>query len=286
MLFDRYIAVDWSAANGKKTGSDSIWIADLSRDGLSVENPSTRAEALASLIRRLSSTKRERVFAGFDFPFGYPKGAAEAIAGKPGWAELWKLLRERVQDGDDNASNRFVVGGSINKAMRGGGPLYWGHHHMHAFDGLTRKRPLDRYSEIAEKRMAEARARTAQPVWKLYGNGSVGSQAMLGIARLEALRHHPVLGPEIAIWPFETDFTADLSKRIIVAEIYPSIVKVGATRKKPKDQVQVETMVGLFADRDSRGTFARLIDAPADLKPEQRKHAVEEEGWIVGLDLS
>ena len=32
-IFDRYIAVDWSANNGPKTGRDSIWIAEATASG-------------------------------------------------------------------------------------------------------------------------------------------------------------------------------------------------------------------------------------------------------------
>jgi hypothetical protein len=45
-----------------------------------------------------------------------------------------------------------------------------------------------------------------QPIWKLFGNGSVGGQALLGIPRLSALRNDEVLEPVFRVWPFETGF--------------------------------------------------------------------------------
>ena len=46
-IFDRYIAVDWSANNGPKTGKDSIWIGEATPAGpLPSRNPSTRSAAI------------------------------------------------------------------------------------------------------------------------------------------------------------------------------------------------------------------------------------------------
>src|SRR5690606_31281767 len=108
-LFDRYIAVDWSAANSPRTGVDSIWIGEYGPDGLAPSlNPPTRAEATALLIDRLRllRTAGARVFIGFDFVLGYPRGAARAIAGKRGWRAMWEAIVEAVEDGSDNRSNR------------------------------------------------------------------------------------------------------------------------------------------------------------------------------------
>ena len=83
-LFDRYIAVDWSAANERRTGKDSIWVAERGPEGARLSlNPSTRAEATSLVIERLKAARAagERVMVGFDFVFGYPRGASAAIAG-------------------------------------------------------------------------------------------------------------------------------------------------------------------------------------------------------------
>ena len=58
-LFDRYIAVDWSAANTPKRGKDSIWIGELGPDGRAPsENPPTRHAAMASITHRLLAALR------------------------------------------------------------------------------------------------------------------------------------------------------------------------------------------------------------------------------------
>ena len=82
-IFDRYIAVDWSANNGPKTGKDSIWIGEATPSGLlASRNPATRALAMADIEQTLlaARSRGERVMLGLDFVFGFPTGAAAAIA--------------------------------------------------------------------------------------------------------------------------------------------------------------------------------------------------------------
>lgn len=278
-LFDRYIAVDWSAANTPRTGKDSIWIADSAAASL---NPSTRHEAMAVLTDRLLAARAagERVMLGFDFVFGYPQGAAEAIAGSAAWRALWTHLHSVVVDNPDNSSNRFHVAAAINARLAA--PHYWGHPHQHRYDNLGPRRPAA-YATIPERRRAEIVARSAQPVWKLTGAGAVGSQSLLGIARLEALRRHPKLGADIAVWPFETDFADDLAAPITVVEIYPSLFPLDDPSVTPKDRGQVETCVRQFAAMDAAGALAAFLGAPAGIDAAEREALVREEGWIAGV---
>jgi precorrin-8X/cobalt-precorrin-8 methylmutase len=277
-LFDRYIAVDWSAANVPRRGKDSIWIADSAAESV---NPPTRHEAMAIIVDRLLAARaaNERVMLGFDFAFGYPKGAAEAITGSPGWRALWAHLAAVVVDNDDNSSNRFQVAVRTNAWL--GTPHYWGHPHQHSYDHLYPRRPKT-YAAIPERRHAEMLAGGTQPVWKLTGAGAVGSQSMLGIARLEALRHHAVLGPDIAIWPFETGFADALTRPITVAEIYPSLFRLDDASLKPKDRAQVETCVRRFAAADALGELSTFLSGPKFTR-RGLDIILQEEGWIVGI---
>jgi precorrin-8X/cobalt-precorrin-8 methylmutase len=166
-LFDRYIAVDWSAANSPKRGKDSIWIGELGRDGrVPSENPSTRHDAMASIASRLLAARqrRQRIMLGLDFVFGYPRGAAAAIgratglsdtsplAGEDGWGgdeprwlQLWSTLHRLVVDAPDNRSNRFQIAESLNLRLADG-PHFWGHPHQHSYPGLTPRRPATAYA--------------------------------------------------------------------------------------------------------------------------------------------
>src|SRR5260370_27448583 len=81
-MFDRYVAVDWSASSSPKTGANSIWICNLGGAGYPITtNPPTRGKAEEQLRDLLIEAidDRERVLIGFDFPYGYPQGFAAAL---------------------------------------------------------------------------------------------------------------------------------------------------------------------------------------------------------------
>jgi precorrin-8X/cobalt-precorrin-8 methylmutase len=278
-LFDRYIAVDWSAANERRTGKDSIWIAEFGRDGTPPSaNPPTRAEATALLIERIRAARAngERVMVGFDFVFGYPRGAARAIAGRAGWRAMWEAIDQAVTDTTENKSNRFDVAANFNKVLEL--QHFWGHPPHHRYADLTPTRPQHDYLHISEHRLAEKYARGPQSVWKLSGIGSVGSQSLLGIPRLRQLKAE---FPEAVVWPFETAFERDLSP-VTMVEIYPSMFATTGTIE-PNDREQVEVSVARFAELDAAGLLGEFLSAPGILLANQRRDALEEEGWIAGV---
>lgn len=291
-LFDEYLVCDWSAANSPKTGKDSIWIATATRrNGRIVttkpENIRTRHEAM-EIIRTACMKAAEdgrRLFAGFDFAFGYPAGTAKAVAGKADWRALWRVLGELIEDDDKNASNRFDVAAFLNRSCFSGTSPFWGHPAGRTYDGLGPKRPKTMPDGIAEKRRAETIMAGAQPVWKLAYTGAVGSQSLLGIARLEALRRDPALKRHIAVWPFETGFAQTLEKSVTLAEIYPSAFPVATKEGEVKDAAQVRTLASAFARLDKADRFRPLLDRPASLDDKALRDVLREEGWIVGAGL-
>ncbi len=284
-VFDTYIAVDWSAANTPKTGKDSIWISERAASGWASPslNPATRAEAMRHLEARIAQAlaTNERVFIGFDFPFGYPEGAAGRIGGTPTWQALWNALDELVTDDDNNASNRFDVASELNRRLSQTQRHFWGHPPGRDYGYLGPKKDRSAYGVIAEKRLVEKRTKSAQPVWKLSGVGCVGSQALLGIPRLNRLRAR--FGGQMAIWPFETDFERDLSRPVLIAEIYPSLVPIDPTIE-PKDRGQVEAFTAMLQKLDHLGELSNLLAAPETLSEPERVAVVEQEGWIVGVE--
>ncbi|HZY69192.1 MAG TPA: precorrin-8X methylmutase [Devosia sp.] len=278
-LFDRYIAVDWSAANERRTGKDSIWIAERGADGEQVSlNPSTRDEATSLLIERIGQARAagERVMAGFDFVFGYPRGTARAIAGKAGWRALWDTIGAAIHDSAENKSNRFEAAAGLNRTLDLA--HFWGHPPHHRYTSLQPTRPTHGYRHIAEHRLAETYARGPQPVWKLSGAGSVGSQTLLGIPRLQQIR---AAFPEARVWPFETAFESELGALALV-EIYPSMFPLSGM-VEPKDREQVEVSVRRFAELDAAGLLREFLSAPGVLLPGQKRDVLEEEGWIAGV---
>ena len=285
--FDAVIAVDWSAAAKPARGANSIWIACRRPDDASApapENPPTRAAALDRLAELLGERldAGERGLAGFDFPFGWPQGAAARIFGRPGWRAVWEGLAEGLSDAPDNANDRFDLAARLNR--RGG--AFWGHPNGPARPDLPARRPVP--FPHAEHRLAEtaASALGARPktVWQLNGAGSVGGQAITGIAALERLRAHPRLAGRVRIWPFETGFAppACAPGAAVFAEIYPSLLPPHPDAPV-KDAGQVRAMAEALAGLDRAGGLDALFAAPEGLTDPQRRAAETEEGWILGL---
>jgi len=276
-LFDGYLIVDWSANATPKRGKDSIWIAFASASGDPVElsNPATRSEACAAIIEHLDrATKRgKRLFAGFDFPFGYPKGTARALCGQDDWRAVWALLARMIEDDAENGNNRFAVASALNATWTAEGP-FWGHpwQHKDRYTNLLPKKP-DGYGEALppQRRQAEKEAKGAQETWKLYGAGSVGGQALTGIAALERIRH----ATGAKVWPFEALGEA---RAHVLAEIYPSLVPAHPG-EKIKDAGQVRAFAKVVSTLDANGDLAEVLSYPARLNDAIRM----EEGWILGL---
>lgn len=285
-LFDRYLAVDWSANNSPKQGADSIWIAERGPGGaLDSINPPTRTLAMQHVTERLREARAggERVFVGFDFPFGYPAGVVARLGAGTDWRDLWDLLERELSDDADNRSNRFDAAVRLNARLGEGGPQFWGCPAHLSSDWLSPTKNAD-FSEIAEFRVVERVAKGAKSTWQLAYAGSVGSQCLLGLKHLSALRRHPELGSEIAIWPFETDFERQIVRPITLAEIYPSLDGHDA-QVMPRDRAQVEAQVRLFAELDAAGRLHQRLSLPAAYEG-YRERLLAEEGWIVGAGQS
>ncbi len=289
--FASYIIVDWSGAAVPCRGADSIWFAAFTRSRralrrVALENPPTRAaatERLAALIAILAA--RGRVLVGFDFPFGYGAGTAAALVPhEPSWRGLWMALAAAIRDGDGNDNNRFELAESWNRRLSGAAFPFWGtpRNGARPLLGATKPRPHGA-GDMPERRFCELRMRRTQPVWKLAYTGSVGSQALLGIPRVWQLRRDPRLEAISAIWPFETGLADDPAKRVVFAEVYPSLVAPETIAGKPKDAGQVTALARHFARLDARGALAALFAADPALSVDERGIVVAEEAWILGV---
>ncbi len=277
--FDTVIVVDWSAANvpsPARPSPDAIWIG-VARDGaIDVSYHRTRTAAEVALIAVLDVELRagRRVLAGFDFPFGYPLGFATRLAGKPTAQAVWNWLDAHLQDGPDNRSNRFDLAASINTRFGGTGP-FWGRPANLNLPALPATKLVDYVGlNLPERRLVETQVPRAQPVWKLYTTGSVGSQALTGLPMIARLARRA----GCAVWPF-----GSVDAPLLLAEVYPSLlardVAAAAATGEIKDRAQVRLLAQALRILSKQGGLDALFQVP-------KGPATTEEGWILGAGHS
>jgi hypothetical protein len=300
-LFGAYVMVDWSAAAKPKTGKDSVWIGVLKRDvrfRLTFEafNPATRAAGEAQLRTVLADLRRrgDKALIGFDFPLGYPEGTAAMLKlkGEPPWRAMWDFLAKEVRDKADNTNNRFAVAAKMNRLMTDEARPFWGAPANDTQRWLASTKPathgadlppLLRRTEQASKSPGKAGAKS---VWQVFGNGTVGSQAIVGIPAAKRLVDE--LGDKAGVWPFTTGWRAVTAEDVrpleaLVVEIYPSTFAAKTDPGEVIDQAQVRAAAEHFARLDEAGKLGAAFAAPK-AADEAAVAAVErEEGWILGL---
>ena len=270
--FDTIVMVDWSARSAPspaKPTMDAIFIG-MARDGdLATSYQRTRHAAMRFLTDFLDRELRvgRRVLAGFDFPFGYPAGFARTLTGTDDSLAVWAALAARIEDDARNRNNRFDVAEALNGLFPGVGP-FWGCPAGRATVNLPARGTLRHGHGMAEKREVERRLPRAQPCWKLFTTGSVGSQALLGLPHLHALRMR--YGAALSVSPFQPPETP-----IVLAEIYPGLIDAAIKSRLRPDEILDAAQVRLMARAVARLDPARL---GALLREGDRR-----EGWILGL---
>jgi len=279
------MVVDWSAAAVPRRGADSIWIADygVASGAVQLENPPTRQAASDGMLARCQAALAagERLLIGCDFSFGFPVGMAAALGWRgdgPAWRFVWDALAAELIDQPDNGNNRFALAAAWNRRISGRAEPFWGCPPS-AVDpgGLAPRRQGD--GGLPARRQVETLLPRLQPVWKLYTTGSVGSQSLTGIPRLRWLRDHPALAPWLRLWPQETGLCPpDPGVRIVLAEIFPSLLTPPPLAGLPKDAAQVTALARWLAQADLDRLFAVGAVSPA-----LRQAAEGEEGWVLGV---
>ena len=311
-LFDAYIMVDWSGSDRRRAGrQDCIWIAHgcaVAAAPMTVSPPS-RTEAEQIIRRQLQpivAANKGRVLVCADFGYGYPAGFASLLAksfsGKlPPWRIVWRYLRQHVQDDlgtkpdqqPTNRSNRFEVASAINAAVSSPashGP-FWSLFKAGGHACVPQKKPIQPFvcatGTIASLRITDRRANSDTP-FRLFGTGSVGSQVLTGIPRLERIRFDPQFARRSAVWPFETGWAPatgswlDSDLRVLHAEIYPSVRS--HLPDAIKDCGQVRAMWHWARDLDAENLLIKEFAIPPGITRGSREDTVirSEEGWILG----
>ena len=299
-LFDAYVIADWTAAEGKKLGENSVWIGVAKRDVrfrlyTETHNVATRAEGEALLTSILADHRKrgDRVLVGFDFSLGYPVGTAArlGLTGQPIWSAMWKFVASNIVDKADNTNNRYQVAAKMNRLMTDQAWPFWGAPAKQAQRWLTTtKPPAGSGADIPEYRATELAIKGGrlQPKsnWQMHGAGAVGGQTLVGIPMVRRLLEG--LGPAGAVWPFGTGWrvleAADVEPlSVLVAEVWPSMWPTTPTEGEFKDQAQVRTTALAFAELDDKGDLAKAFGAPKTATPELVEQVEMEEGWILGV---
>lgn len=263
--FDTIVMVDWSGGNdrGAQPGKDAIWAAvrrgDVAEEPVYLRNRQVAESWLSDLFRSELAAGR-RVFAGFDFPFGYPSGFCRSLTGQDDPLILWDWFNDRIEDAP-GANNRFDIAGEINRAIGDGIGPFWGNGLKRDIPGLPRTK-AGYHTSLPDRRQVELRAKGAFTCWQMAGAGAVGSQVMMGLPVLARLRRKfPV-----AVWPFEP-----LDAPIAFVEVWPSLTVKDAPEGMIKDAWQVTEV-------------ARQVGALAPAKLGEIMNVdAPEEGWIFGL---
>ncbi len=283
MKFDSVLSIDYSAASSPTKGKDSLWVAGTLRGERYLQNFATRSALHNWLDAQLELhlAKGARLLAGFDFAFGYPRGFAQALglSGVP-WAATWQHLSGLIEDAPNNRNNRFQVADHLNQRLGPKAP-FWGRPHQLDLPHLPAKKQVRYDLGLAEWRAFEAAGRRKvagkrrisgmQPGWKLAYTGAVGSQSLMGIARLQ--KHRERWGDQLAIWPFEA---AD--RPLVFAEIYPSMFDFEHMDHPTKDARQVLAVAEAMAQADLGAWLGR---EPFADDPE----ICAEEGWLLGWSI-
>ncbi|MEM9967443.1 MAG: molybdopterin-binding protein [Pseudomonadota bacterium] len=257
--------VDWSGGNdrGAAPKKDAIWAGvhrkAIRQDPIYLRNRQVAEAWLTSFFAAEIAAGR-RVLAGFDFPFGYPKGFARALTGSDNPLMLWDWLEREVED-TPKSNNRFDLAGAINCKFGGGQGPFWFNGLARDIEGLPRRKD-EIVAHFPERRACEILAPGSFTCWQMGGAGAVGGQIFTGLAVLARLRRQF----DVAVWPFEP-----LHVAISFVEIWPSLTVTEPPPDMIKDAWQVSEVARQLSLL-SEDRLRAMLDVQAP-----------EEGWIFGL---
>ena len=268
--FDSFVVLDWSAGNdtGPTPRKDAIWAAGRIGGAefapVYLRNRIDAEEWLARLIGREIAAGR-RLLIGFDFPFGYPEGFADAILGTGPVTRMLDYYADHLTD-TPKSNDRFVLAGRLNARFPGIGPFWF--NGMRVDVPYLPRRKHDRTEEHGQKerRRCEIKAKGTFTCWQMGGAGAVGGQVMTGMAFLARLRRR--FPGKLAVWPFEAG-----PAPVLAVEVWPSLIAnvVRQSGDDIKDRAQVRLLSrALAALQPGRLSQMLSVDEPV-------------EGWILGL---
>ncbi len=298
-LFGAYVVVDWTAAEGRKTGEQSLWIGVMKRDvrfrlAYETHNPATRSEGEELLRTILADLARrgDRALVALDFPLSFPQGTAKRLGleGAP-WSALWSFVAANVVDKKDNTNNRFAAAAKINRLMTDEARPFWGAPARQVQRWIASTKPEAGYGDIPEFRRTELATKKlgkamAKSIWQMQGAGSVGGQALLGVAAARRLVES--LGPAAAVWPFGTGWRAQTEADVaplsaLFIEVYAPLFPTKAEPGETKAAATVRGVAEHLAKLDEAGKLGAAFAPPSGVSDSDKAVVESEEGWIFGV---
>lgn len=290
-MFDTYIGIDWSGAQGEFHRGIQVAVAKAGSGKVELSEPpgqDKRWSREAVMEHLLEHAGRERVLAGIDFAFAHPYPYYPEAAGSPAdAASLWQCLD------DANSGQDHLYGGGV-----------W----AHRIYGEYYNRPgtrggKGRRFESSRRRTEKAAAeiRHPSPTFNCVGPASVGTGSLAGMRLLNRLNGDR--GAGVAIWPFHE---SGPETRLTVVEIFPTLyfamagVKDAERRNDPQKALDrgleffcsdpVDRPGGSFPDNDdldamvSAAALRHIVEVEKGLPqiPPNGFPRAKMEGWIFG----
>lgn len=282
--FELVVVIDFSAAASPgppRPHKDRCWAAWASPKGASEPVYFRTRRALLDALAGLVKAHEGPALLAWDFPFGYPAGSG--LGGGRATAARFAGL---IEDGPDDRNNRFEVADALNRMIgRPPGP-FWARPAGRVLETVPERKPSFAGFGFAEWRIVEREVRAAghasiQSVWKLYTTGSVGSQALMGLAAIHRLNEALGAARRTLFWPFETGWNDDLAG-VVHVECWPSLFDHAAQPFAIRDARQVAATRDALWAANGGPELRRMLGAPR-LAPHELAAVSHEEGWILGF---
>jgi len=284
LRFDRFVAIDWSGARGKRYAG--VAVAECGPGDAApvlVESPAGWWSRTAVFDWLRAGLARGPALVGIDCAFSLPFDVAERgfPGGMPGVFDLWDLIESVCAREPDF----------------GGAPF--AEHARHGADfwrsGLQPDWYTDPHRATEQACRAEGLGNPQSP-YKLIGSKQVGKGGLAGMRMLRALR---AAEPDrFAVWPFE----APAPGRTVLTEIYPRLFlkRTGFGQRKIRDGGDVDAalrqlgsrpagLTGVVSDHASDALVSAaglraLAGQPTVWEPRGLdERARRREGWIFGV---
>ncbi len=267
MIFDRFIAVDWTGAKGERHAAIAVAVCAGRDAAPTLIRPGhrwSRGEVF-DLVADLGK-RSERVLIGFDFSFSFP--FADTGAFFPGEPDSPADARALWAEVDDAAADNayFAAHGAIERRRA----HYW----LGSNDG---------------DKAAKARLRSVERVWAAKRRGAASSvfallgAAQCGKASLSGMRLLHRWG--LPVWPFD----AIPASGPLIVEIYcRTFAADGGVRGKIRDQATLDAALARLGCAATLGvpeTFADHIGDAMISAAGMRRAAADPATWTpAGLD--